>query len=127
MPLMIATFAYLNSKRFEPDTMVIDVRTPQEVSMGKIDAEWWANIPLNEFRQAFALSPDDFESKYGVRKPKLDDDIILQCRSGARSQVAQYMLHDKGYSNTKNFRGGYLLFKEQIKAEEMHQNWKQHP
>ena len=26
MPLMIATFAYLNAKRFEPDTFVIDVR-----------------------------------------------------------------------------------------------------
>ena len=99
MPLMIATFAYLNAKRFEPDTFVIDVRvslsvwcghlrsaksfkTPQEVSVGKIDAGWWANIPLNEFRQAFQLNDEDFETKYGARKPDLDDDIILQCRSG---------------------------------------------
>ena len=99
MPLMIATFAYLNAKRFEPDTFVIDVRvsftiwcchlrstrlfkTPQEVSEGKIDAEVWANIPLNEFRQAFQLNEEEFETKYGVRKPSLDDDIILQCRSG---------------------------------------------
>ena len=50
--------------------------------MGKIDAVWWANIPLNEFRQAFQLNEEDFETKYGARKPKLGDDIILQCRSG---------------------------------------------
>lgn len=33
---------------------------------------------------------------------------------GARSQVAQYMLHDIGYTNTKNFQGGYLLFKGKV-------------
>ena len=31
MPLMIATFAYLNAKRFEPDTFVIDVRVSSSV------------------------------------------------------------------------------------------------
>ena len=38
MPLMIATFAYLNSKRFEPDTFVIDVRVSciQEFIWGQI-------------------------------------------------------------------------------------------
>ena len=50
--------------------------------MGKIEAKWWANIPLHEFRQAFQLSEEDFETKYGARRPDLDDDIILQCRSG---------------------------------------------
>ena len=58
--------------------------------MGKIDAGWWANIPLNEFRQAFQLNDEDFETKYGARKPDLDDDIILQCRSGTNHLVAKF-------------------------------------
>ena len=59
--------------------------------MGKIDAVWWANIPLNEFRQAFQLNEDDFETKYGARKPKLGDDIILQCRSGIDINIYMYL------------------------------------
>ena len=39
---------------------------------------------------------------------------ILNIVLGARSQVAQYMLHDIGYINTKNFQGGYLLFKGKV-------------
>ena len=36
MPLMIATFAYLNAKRFEPDTFVIDVRVSFTIWCGHL-------------------------------------------------------------------------------------------
>merc|ERR1719497_22058 len=120
---MIATFAYLNQQRLTNETMIIDVRTPEEVHLGKIDAQWWANIPLSEFRQAFALDETDFEEQYQAPKPALSDDVILQCRSGARSKIAQYMLVDIGYNNTKNFEGGINLFQAKLLAEQTHKEW----
>ena len=112
--------------------------------MGKVDAKWWANIPLTEFRGAFQLSEDDFLQQYNASKPTIDDDVILQCRSGrltmipykiltlnlkgARSKVAQYMLADIGYKQAKNFEGGFLLYRAKLNAEEEHEKWRQnHP
>ena len=111
--------------------------------MGKVDAVWWANIPLAEFRGAFQLSDDDFLQTYNATKPEITDDVILQCRSGntkhietviiiciqgARSKVAQYMLADIGYKNSKNFEGGYLLYRAKLMAEKTHEEWrKNHP
>merc|ERR1711935_976175 len=127
VPLMIATFAYLNQQRLTNETMIIDVRTPEEVHFGAIDAHWWANTPLSEFRQAFALDAAHFEEQYQARKPGLSDDVILQCRSGARSKIAQYMLVDLGFNNTKNFEGGFNLFQAKTLAEQPHLAWRLNP
>ena len=43
---------------------------------------------------------------------------------GRRSQIAQYMLNDIGYNNTKNFEGGYNLFSAKLLAEETHAAWR---
>lgn len=43
------------------------LQTPEEVEYGHIEAKWWANIPLSEFRQAFDLDKSTFEEQYQVR------------------------------------------------------------
>ena len=76
-----------------------------EVADGKIEADWWANVPLSDVRKSFRLSPEIFENTFHAEKPNFDDEIILQCRSGYRSGVAQKMLIDLGFTNTKNLQG----------------------
>lgn len=80
------------------------VRTPLEVSAGFIESEWGANVPLSVIWSQFQLPEDEFESTYGVRKPALDDEIIVTCRSGGRSTVAQKILRELGYTNVLNFK-----------------------
>ena len=46
---------------------------------------------------------------------------------GARSKIAQYMLVDLGFNNTKNFEGGFNLFQAKTLAEQTHLAWRLNP
>ena len=108
---LLASFAYLSAVRFnaDPPVFVVDVRTPVgkffcsilcfsisilEVNAGYIESDWGANVPLSVIWTQFQLSPEEFESTYGVRMPAHDDEIIVTCRSGGRSTVAQKILRE---------------------------------
>ena len=66
------------------------------MSQGYIESEWGANVPLSVIWSQFQLPADEFEATYGARKPALDDEIIVTCRSGGRSTVAQKILQELG-------------------------------
>jgi hypothetical protein len=44
------------------------------------------NIPLGEVQKAVALTPKEFEAKYGFRKPTKDNLVVVYCRAGVRSE-----------------------------------------
>ena len=72
--------------------VVIDVRTPQEYADGHIAGA------LNLDHSAIAQTI----SKANVAK---DDTVILYCRSGRRSGIAQETLKKMGYLNVENYGG----------------------
>ncbi|RCR69890.1 rhodanese-like domain-containing protein [Larkinella punicea] len=41
-----------------------------------------------------------------------DEEIIIHCRSGARSARAQQFLEQNGFSNVRNLIGGILAYRE---------------
>ncbi|WP_421829639.1 rhodanese-like domain-containing protein [Larkinella sp.] len=41
-----------------------------------------------------------------------DEEIIIHCRSGARSGRAQQFLEQNGFSNVRNLIGGILAYRE---------------
>jgi rhodanese-related sulfurtransferase len=71
--------------------MIIDVRTPEEHAAGHIPGS--VNIPLDTLEKRYAEIPKD----------KV---VILTCRSGRRSGLAQETLAKFGYTNTRNHTGG---------------------
>jgi rhodanese-related sulfurtransferase len=47
-----------------------------------------------------------------------DEEIIIHCRSGARSARAQQFLEQNGFSNVRNLIGGILAYREnELKAQ----------
>ena len=74
----------------------IDVREPHEYQDFNLGAKL---IPLGQFP---AIIPDLDEHK--------DKEIVLHCRSGARSGVAQELLRRAGFSNPRNLTGGVLAW-----------------
>ncbi|CBY09673.1 unnamed protein product [Oikopleura dioica] len=130
---LLASFAYLSAVRFSSDVFVVDVRTPLEVSAGFIESEWGANVPLSVIWSQFQLPEDEFESTYGVRKPALDDEIIVTCRSGGRSTVAQKILRELGYTNVLNFKtedgknGGWNYWVSETAKAKAHSDWEANP
>ena len=76
----------------------IDVREPWEFEEFNLGARL---IPLNTL----------VNSMYELDEHK-DDPIIVHCRSGARSAMAQGLLLANGFKNVLNLKGGVLAWQD---------------
>ena len=76
-------------------TVLIDVRTPEEFSLGTIKGA--KNIPVDELRNRLSEIPQDRE-------------IIILCQVGLRAYIASRILRQKGFKNIKNLSGGYKTY-----------------
>lgn len=75
----------------------LDVREEWEYEEDNLGAE---NIPLGELPHRISE----------LEKYK-EDEIIVHCRSGARSGNAKKFLESKGYSQVRNVLGGILAYR----------------
>jgi len=80
------------------DLFLLDVREPYEYQIANIGGTL---IPQGEVPQ---------------RLPEIDrnSEIVVQCRSGGRSQRIAEFLAQQGYPNVKNLAGGILAWADQI-------------
>jgi molybdopterin/thiamine biosynthesis adenylyltransferase/rhodanese-related sulfurtransferase len=79
---------------------VLDVREPHEYAIVDIGAPL---IPVGELTQNF----------HRLTFPK-STEIVVHCRSGARSQRAALILKENGYTNVSNLAGGILAWADRI-------------
>lgn len=79
---------------------LVDVRTPDEFAEGSVEGA--VNIPLSVLEQEFS----QFKNK---------ENIVVFCRSGARSGNAQIILQQHGFENVVN--GGPWLNVQQALDE----------
>ncbi len=78
--------------------VLIDVREQHEYDEFNLGAKL---IPLGRLMDAIA----DLSSHK-------DEEVIIYCRSGARSGMAQQLLQQAGFSNVRNVLGGVLAWQE---------------
>ncbi len=79
---------------------LIDVREPHEYEEFNIGAQL---IPLG-----------DLPARYEELNALKNEEIIVHCRSGARSGNAKLFLSDLGFENVRNLLGGMLAWKDQF-------------
>jgi len=84
-------------------TFLIDVRTPEEFSLGTIEGA--KNIPVDELRNRLSEIPQDRE-------------IIIFCQTGVRSYIACRILRQKGYKKVKNLSGGYKTYFPAVRKQD---------
>jgi rhodanese-related sulfurtransferase len=77
---------------------IVDVREPWEHEQSQLPTET-RNIPLGSL-------PDHFEMITDYR----DQEVIVHCRSGARSATAKAFLQQQGFQKVRNLLGGILAF-----------------
>jgi sulfur-carrier protein adenylyltransferase/sulfurtransferase len=83
------------------DVFLLDVREPYEYQIAQIGGTL---IPQNDVPQRLAEIPRDRE-------------IVVQCRSGARSQRIAEFLKQSGYSKVFNLAGGILAWSDEIDSK----------
>jgi len=80
------------------DLNFYDVREEHEYEEDNLGA---ILIPLGEL-------PDHLDELEEIK----DEEIIIHCRSGARSGKAKNFLEAQGFSNVRNVLGGILAYRE---------------
>ena len=83
------------------DIFLLDVREPYEYQIAQIGGTL---IPQNDVPNRLAEIPRDRE-------------IVVQCRSGARSQRIAELLKQSGYTQVVNLAGGILAWADEIDAK----------
>ena len=80
---------------------IVDVREPHEWEIGNLAPHGAKLIPLGDLPQRFAeIDPAD--------------EVVLQCRSGARSARALEFLREQGYGRLHNLAGGILRWSDEV-------------
>jgi len=99
----IDTAGLLAQLKDRPDTLVIDVRTPAELTLlgGRIDAPRFLNIARGwlEFQLEGYVTDKDAP-------------IVVYCGVNQRSPLAADTLMKLGYTNVKNFSDGFFKWKQ---------------
>ena len=80
---------------------IIDVREPFEWDIGNLEPQGARLIPLKQLPQRIGEIP-------------ADEEIVLQCRSGARSAQALGYLRQHGYERLLNLKGGILGWSDEV-------------
>jgi rhodanese-related sulfurtransferase len=84
------------------DFQLIDVREPHEYDICNLEGEL---IPQGEI-------------PYNVDKISKDKQVILHCRSGARSgNMVQWLEKNHGFTNLYNLKGGVMAWAKEIDPE----------
>ena len=79
--------------------ILVDVRTPEEFEVG--------HLP-----RAMHISRGLLEFKIGAMIPDKNANIIMYCRTGARSALTTARLQEMGYTNVKNMDGAFKAWGE---------------
>jgi len=84
----------------------LDVRTPEEFEAGRPKGA--INVPVLFVDRAThkKVMNEDFLAVVEAHVPK-DAKVIVGCRSGSRSAMAQKLMHEAGYEHTLNMLGGF--------------------
>ena len=81
------------------DIVLIDVREPYERAEFNIGGQL---IPIGQFRNALP----------NLDAPK-DKEVVVYCRSGKRSGLAQQFMQQEGYQKVRNLTGGMLAWMDE--------------
>jgi len=95
--------AEFQKTRKETNAIILDVRTPSEISQGFIEG---ATVFID-------VNNVDFESK--IDQLDKSKNYIVYCRSGARSAKAATIMAQKGFKNIYNLEGGITNYSGKIK------------
>jgi rhodanese-related sulfurtransferase len=92
-------------ERKDPDVVVLDVRTPEEFAAGHVPG-------------ARNLSHDQLAGRLGELGPLRDKEVVLYCRSGRRTALAEDVLRKAGFTKLLHLDGDFLAWQAENRPVE---------
>lgn len=96
--------------RLAPDSILIDVREPEEFADGHIFGA--VNIPRGRLEFDVLKHPELARLAEDDPAALADREIVLYCRSGGRGALAAQSLQSMGFDKVLSLRGGYRAWQE---------------
>lgn len=81
----------------EPPALILDTRTPEEFAAGRVPG-------------ATLVPHDAIDAALAELTPYRDREIVLYCRSGRRSQLAEDALRQHGFTHLTQLEGSWLAW-----------------
>jgi phage shock protein E len=96
-PLISQSDLLARLEKKDPSLVVLDVRTPVEFAAGHVPG-------------AKNISHDELPAKLAELAAHKDQDVVLYCRSGRRTQIAEGTLRGAGFTKLLHLEGDYLAW-----------------
>ena len=104
-PLITQTELLARIEKKDPDLVVLDVRTPAEFAAGHVPG-------------ARNVSHDLLSSKIAELGDLRDKQVVLYCRSGRRTLLAEETLRKAGFTKLLHLQGDYLAWEAEQRPVE---------
>ena len=104
-PLITQTELLARIAKKDPDLVVLDVRTPAEFAAGHVPG-------------ARNVSHDLLSSKIAELGDLRDKQVVLYCRSGRRTLLAEETLRKAGFTKLLHLQGDYLAWEAEHRPTE---------
>jgi rhodanese-related sulfurtransferase len=96
---------------------LIDTREPHELqSTGTIPTS--VNIPVQSSPDAFFLTPEEFEERFGFERPEKEDEVVFYCKAGVRSRAAAELAKQAGWKTVAEYPGSWMDWEKNSGARE---------
>jgi rhodanese-related sulfurtransferase len=96
---LISQQELLQQMQSVPDMLLIDVRSPDEFSMGHVPGA--VNIPYQELAD-----------RLGDVRPRHEKGVVLYCESGRRAGIAEGILRKAGLDNIRHLEGDMSAWRQ---------------
>ncbi|EPE26114.1 Rhodanese/Cell cycle control phosphatase [Glarea lozoyensis ATCC 20868] len=105
------------SKNPRSSVTLIDTREPSEVqSTGTIPTS--VNIPVTSSPDAFFITPEEFEERFGFERPEKEDEVVFYCKAGVRSRAAAELARQAGWRTVSEYPGSWMDWEKNSGARE---------
>jgi sulfur dioxygenase len=84
-----------------PDLIILDVRTPAELTG-----------PLGKIKNVINIPVQDLEKRVGELDKYKDKEIAVICRTGHRSSIGTKILLKHGFTKVENVEGGMTAYRQ---------------
>jgi len=108
-PSKLYSFEDISQQISSPSSsrILIDTREPGELqTTGTIPGA--LNIPITTSPDAFFITPEEFEDRFGFERPEKDTEVVFYCKAGVRSRAAAELAKGAGWTNVAEYPGSWM-------------------